>query len=400
MDVIVSYTAPSHVPRVALPLSKSIEARRCLLAAIRGHRQPIEVSPGDCADIAAIKCAVQAYAARAPRIDVGESGTALRFLTALTSATPAYCVELGGAGSISRRPVGPLVDALRAMGADISYAAAAGFPPLVINGRQLDATKADVATLAAAGSSQYLSALLLVAPLMHGTLPDPGPYIATMVSAPYLRLTQRMVSGEDSAEADWSGAAFFYLVSLLTGLSLRLTPPLPPFPSGKQGDAACAPLFAHLGVETRYQEHCTMIMAAPADAGLPRCLDMSATPDLVPAVAVAMAAIGAECRLTGIGHLRGKESDRLQSVTDALRRTGFSATADDNGIAIDGRRRKPVVMPRVDCCGDHRIAMAFAPCAALCHGGIVLRGAECVAKSFPEYFRQLEECGFSTKEML
>ena len=155
-------------------------------------------------------------------------------------------------------------------------------------------------------------------------------------------------------------------------------------------------------MQTRYEETATLLLPGAISAiEEPVTLDMSAIPDLVPAVAVAAAFAGRKMRLEGIAHLRVKESDRLVSLSAPLAAMGFDVAATDSALIINSSTH-PLLhssTPQlIDCHGDHRIAMAFAPCAAALEGGITLLGAECVAKSFPAYYRQLAALSFNTEK--
>lgn len=382
---------------VQLPLSKSIEARRCLLLAKQGEPLPHYDASQTCADIRAMTGALQAYTERRRRIEVGESGTALRFLTTLVAATEGFDTLLCGHGSLEHRPVADLVEVLTGMGADIHYAGREGFAPLLIHGRRLNASHADLQRLRGSNSSQFLSSLLLSASLMDGELPPLPDSISC--SASYIELTQRMLQGDMESEADWSAASYFYLVTLLTGRSLQLTPTLKPAGVSKQGDACAAACFRLLGVESRCTSAAWHLRAdLSAACALPEELDLRATPDLAPALAAVIAAGGRRCRLTGLRHLKVKESDRLLSIAAAIEALGFSAVPYADALWVDGTTRRHRPTPaRIDCCNDHRIAMAFAPCAALMP--VMLCGAECVEKSFPDFFQNLARCGYDIEQL-
>lgn len=407
---------------VTLPLSKSIEARRLLLSAVYVSSDLSDSSDSsDSEDIAVMRNAVSAYRLREPEIHLGSSGTALRFMTALCAATPGYQVTLHGTEQLKRRPLAPLLDVLRRMDADIICKEKEGYAPILINGRKLfgdlaasssnplSSLHSPLSTLYSllhAESTQYLSALVLTEHLFATPLPPFSPEECS-VSAPYLRLSIRMAQEQRSnykshSEPDWSAASYFYLAAMLTGRKVRIASPLLPPERSLQGDARCTEIFDSFGVQTRYEKDSTLLLPGQIPAiEEPVTLDMSAIPDLVPAVAVAAAFAGRKMRLEGIAHLRVKESDRLVSLSAPLAAMGFDVAATDSALIINSST-PPLLhssTPQlIDCHGDHRIAMAFAPCAAALEGGITLLGAECVAKSFPAYYRQLAALSFNTEK--
>lgn len=396
--MVVTYTPTAPCEgSVRLPLSKSIEARRLLCGAVAG-RLPEPGSEQECDDIRFLRSACQGYLRRDKELYLGSSGTALRFLTALCAATEGYEVTLRGSAQLARRPVKPLTDVLCAMGADIRFPVQDGFSPIIIRGMKLRGDKADVGMLLDSCSSQFLSALLLCSPLFAGALP-PVTADDCRVSAAYIALTQRMMTGDDAAERDWSAASAFYLVALLTQRPVVLTPALLPPSHSKQGDSRCAELFALMGVTTRYASGGTLLLPRASFRGADtECvLDMSGTPDLVPALAVAAAIRRKPLVMTGIGHLRIKESDRLSAVAAPLCSMGYEVEYTDCSMTITGNTpASPAATLCVDCHDDHRLAMAFAPCAALLPEGVRLSDCDCVGKSFPGFFQQLASAGYKT----
>lgn len=371
-----------------------MEARRLLLSAVRGCAIP---GPGsnDCDDISALRQALLSYRRREARIELHSSGTALRFMTALVAATPGYTAILDGSGQLRSRPMAPLVDQLLRMGATVTYLGKEGYAPLHIDGALLNGDRADIDSLLRSHSSQYLSSLILAGDLYATPLPHiSATDMATAPSAPYLRLTLRMVEQPDiMPETDWSAASYFYLTALVTGHTLHLTPALTDATVSFQGDSLCERLFAAAGVTTTHTGSGTILV--PGDeCSLPGSIDMNATPDLVPAAAMMATFLGHTLRITGISHLAVKESNRLITVAEAVRAVGGKAFSDNDSIIIYAGREQPQSIATVDCHSDHRIAMAAAPCAAFLPMGVALSGAGCVMKSFPDFFAQLEKSGF------
>lgn len=385
MDLHISYTPnDSYCPQVMLPPSKSIEARRMVLEAVRGTVPWID--PGACDDLKVLAQALRGYVYREHVLNVGLSGTALRFLTALCAATPGYRVRIVGEPGIERRPVGPLAGQLRRLGAEVSADSA----PIDIVGARIDGSRIDVEALLATNSSQYMSAMLLAQPLMSAPLPAfELPHTAPSWS--YIRMTNKMLAGDLAPEPDWSAASYFYLITLLTGVKTSFRPPLLKPGISKQGDALCFKFGSYLGVGTNFTRTRTMLMP---NGMVQETYEfrLGGTPDLVPTLAVATGFYGYGGVVRDIAHLSVKESNRLESITAALNAIGVEASHDDTSITMG--EREPRRLAVIDCCGDHRIAMAFAPCAAFLPEGVTLKGGECVSKSFPEYFGYLRKYGY------
>lgn len=387
---------------VSLPLSKSISARALIMEAL-GSSRPDEIA--QCADTKALS---EALSCKSGTVNIGPAGTAMRFLTAYYAATPGCSVILDGSERMRKRPISPLVDALRALGADIQYDDEEGFPPLRINGRQLTGGEIDIDS---SMSSQFISAILMVAPTMKQslTLQLKG----ESVSMPYIRMTVSMMCdrGIDAeierdtvfvrggsyrpchtpVEPDWSAAAFWYEIAAITAGWVTI--------SGMsendiQGDKALVEIFPRLGVLTEFTDEGAELSATP-DLYSRLDLDMTDTPDLVQALAVTACAIGIPFRLSGVANLRIKETDRLEALRQEFLKIGCIVEIErDNVIAWEGRRVPISEMPAIDTHNDHRMAMAFAPLSAFIPG-IIIRDAEVVEKSYPGFWDDMRSAGFT-----
>ncbi len=394
---------------VELPLSKSISNRALVLAALTPGA-PGPAGLANCTDTRALADALASGPAGA--VNIGGAGTAMRFLAAYYAATPGTDILLDGDERMRQRPIGQLVDALRACGADVEYAAAEGFPPLKIRGKRL---KGGRVTVDATVSSQFVSALLMVAPTMEEGLTldlDGEP-----VSLPYILLTLGMMEdrgatidrtpltisvepgsyfplNNDSAEGDWSAAAFFYEITALTAGWLTLKGLRA---DSRQGDRRAAEYFERLGVITAPSEDFdnTVDLQPTPDLFGRFDADLSDTPDLAPALVVTAAMLGIPFRVTGLQSLGIKECDRLLALVEELEKTGTTIErVRDFGLEWDGRRHPIAELPVFDARGDHRMAMALAPVAAYIPG-ITISGAETVAKSYPGYWDALRALGFT-----
>lgn len=397
---------------VQLPPSKSIGARTLIMDFIgSGVAGLSETSTlGDCDDIATLrKILSQGIPADGRTVDVGDSGTALRMLTALYAASEGCRCRLTGSDSLRKRPVGPLVDALRALGAEISYAVGEGRAPLEITGRRLAGGTVE---LDASLSSQFATALMLTAPLMGAPLTIK--YSTPAVSAPYVRLTAAMMSRRGVAaqadaegitagsgtysrsagniEPDWSAAAFWYEIAAVSAGWVTL-PGLRD--DSLQGDRAAVGLFERLGATTEFSDEGAEISASPEVFSSLEA-DVENTPDMVPALVVACCLIGVPFRLSGVATLRHKESDRLEALCEEMARIGCPLSIEnyDNVLSWDGRRMPVRELPVFDSHRDHRIAMALAA-ASVFLPGMVIRGADCASKSYPGFWADLAAAGFT-----
>lgn len=398
--------------RVRMPLSKSVANRALILSALTPGA-PRPALPG-CDDSRLLAEALDTLAAtpRGAQINLENDGTAMRFLTAYVAATEGMEATLTGSERMCGRPIGQLVTALRECGADISYLDSEGFPPLAIKGRRLNGGRV---TVDATVSSQFVSALLMVAPTMTDGLDielDGEP-----ASAPYIALTLNMMEhrgvvadraplsisvdrgayriAPDDAEGDWSAAAFFYELTAISAGWITLEGLNP---SSSQGDRAAAELFGRLGVITEPSEEVPGgIDLQPSPEVFGRLdADLIDTPDMAPSLVVACCTLGIPFRLVGLRNLAIKECNRLEALKEEMLRLGCAIEViRDFGLEWEGRRLPLHQLPVFDPRGDHRLAMALAPVAVLVPG-IVIRDAGCVAKSYPGYWDALRAIGFKT----
>lgn len=388
---------------VTLPLSKSISARALIMRRLAGCTDAYTVA--DCDDTRSL---TEALTRTSGEVNIGPAGTAMRFLTAYYAATEGCDIILDGNERMRRRPIRALVDALRELGADIEWTGEEGFAPLHIRGRRLKGGKL---TMDSSVSSQFVSAILMVAPTMQ------EPLTLTLdgetVSMPYIKMTVEMMrrAGIDAeisrdvitvapgryrpydepVERDWSAAAFWYEIAAITAGWVSL-PGL--CDKSLQGDAVTAALYPRLGVLTEFEDGTAELSATP-DLYSRLDLDMTDTPDLVQAMAVTACAIGVPFRFTGVATLRHKETDRLEALRRELLKIGCVAEIEnDNIISWEGRRVPLTEMPVIDTYGDHRMAMAFAPLSVFVPG-IIVRDAEVVGKSYPGFWDDMRQAGFT-----
>lgn len=422
---------------VALPPSKSILNRRFVLDALTPGPTPLaayelppvlaeaehpEDSRGasfgsnapDAADVVIMRDAVEALPFRegsgTVQLNCGASASALRFLIAYCAVNEGTTAILTGLPRLLERPVAPLVDALRSIGGEVEYLEKEGCAPLKIVGKKLDG---GVVGLDATLSSQFASALMMVAPTMTNGLRIN--FEGEVSSLPYIKMTAAMMrrrgielevaplyveipSGEYHAteeviEADWSAAAFWYEITALTAgwISLNLTE------DSIQGDARAREFFEQLGVLTEPSEdYPGMLSLSPSPEVFGRLdLDLTDYPDLAPALAVSACMLNVPFKFVGLKNLSIKESDRLQAIVDEMDKVGcIVEKIRDYGLEYEGKRHPIAAVPEFDPRGDHRLAMALAPVAAYIPG-IVLNNADCVDKSYPAYWDNLRSLGFT-----
>lgn len=417
---------------VTLPLSKSIALRAMTLSAVSealGNPPANFSALPDATDVAGLQAALDALKDCRNSVYIGEGGAPIRFFTALAASIEGVDIEVSASEGLMRRPMGILIDALRSLGADIQCLGREGYPPLRIKGNKL---LGGVLTIDPSMSSQYVSALMMAAPLWKNGLQLH--FSANPVSKPYIRMTERLMryfgcevssenltvsvaSGRCAApakveiESDWSAASYFYELALLRpGREVkirRLTPP----EESLQGDSRCAELFARAGVQTRYNPNgSAKLLRELSPTGndsdkralselselpeLPKLkeeeileADMNDTPDLVPALAVGLPLAGIPFRFRGVAHLKIKETDRLAALIAEMRKLGYELTSDGETLAWEGKCCEPQEEPEIETYADHRMAMAFAP-AALLFPGLKIPDPAVVAKSFPNFFQE------------
>lgn len=431
-------------PLVVLPASKSISNRALIINALSGAG----VVPGNVSDCDDTRVMVRALAGlnssgeaqhstgcgqettagcvhNAPAgtdvVDIMAAGTAMRFLTAFFSVTDGERI-LTGTERMRHRPIAILVDALRQLGADISYEGEEGFPPLRIRGRKLSGGEV---SLAGNVSSQYISAMLMIGPVMKDglTLTLTG----GVVSRPYIDMTlgiMRTFGAKASFEGnvikveptgykavpyyienDWSASSYWYEMVALTPDSTVCLPGL--FGESLQGDQGVKDIFAKLGVQTVFEtseggaedaDQSSGGSCATTDAR--QCvrlmhtgerverldIDMLRVPDLAQTVVVTCAMLGVPFRITGLQSLKIKETDRIAALRTELGKLGYAIGEENDSVLFwDGERSEKAEDASIDTYEDHRMAMSFAPCCQTL-GEVVINNPEVVSKSYPGFW--------------
>ncbi|MEL7598585.1 MAG: 3-phosphoshikimate 1-carboxyvinyltransferase [Proteiniphilum sp.] len=392
---------------VQLPASKSMSNRALILNALSLSTYNIR-NLSDCEDTRVI---IDAFNSDFNVFDVKGAGTAMRFLTAFLAGMEGEWI-IKGSKRMHERPIHPLVETLTALGAEIEYLEKEGFPPLRIKGRKL---KGGEVYLSGNISSQFISALLMVAPLMENGLIM---HIEKkIVSKPYIDLTMAMMAqcgvvvkwaGNDilikpqqyqaielAVETDWSAASYWYeLVALTPGAQVTL---LGLHKKSLQGDANVANLFSDLGVTTEFVEEGAVIRHTKRKARK-FFHDFVNEPDLAQTFAATCCFMGVPFLFSGIQSLKIKETDRVQALINELKKLGFILKETEIGmLEWDGERCTPVKEPAIDTYDDHRMAMSFAP-GAMVFRTLNINNPEVVTKSYPNFWDDLKRAGFNIEE--
>ena len=341
-------------------------------------------------------------------VDIHHAGTAMRFLTAFFSVKPNSKVVLTGSSRMQDRPIELLVEALRSLGAEIEYVNKKGFPPLKITGKKIDVSQV---ALPADISSQYISALMLIAPsLKNGLEID---LIGETTSIPYIKMTQTLldnlgfktffnnnkikISPADkitlnqwTVESDWSSASYFYSVVAIANKSEITLESY--YSESLQGDSDLVQIYKKIGVTTVFNNGSITLSKTPNFA-LPEVLDLDLrnTPDLAQTIAVSCFGLGVDCNLTGLHTLKIKETDRLEALKVELEKLGaiISITYDSLELRFSGVINQNI---SIDTYNDHRMAMAFAPLGIKVP--IVINNSEVVSKSYPGFWEDFKSIDF------
>lgn len=341
--------------------------------------------------------------------DVGDAGTTMRFLTAYVATTGKDKI-LTGTARMQERPVKLLVEALRSLGAEITYQKNEGYPPIHIKGIKDQLT--NKLSIRGDVSSQYISALLMVAPALPQGLELQ--LTGTINSRPYIDMTlellklfgikaaqkddvisitrQQFIPSSYTVESDWSGASYWFSMASLAEEAEITLKGLKK--NSFQGDSKIVGLMEKLGVKTTFIEGGLTLSKTPhADE---TAIDFATCPDLAQTIAVICAAKGIKCKMTGLQTLRIKETDRIAALQNELRKIGsdLEETVYDQEWNLIPSTDNSWTKSKVtfETYEDHRMAMAFAPLATL--ASIIIKEPEVVAKSYPRYWENLQEAGF------
>ena len=355
-------------------------------------------------------------------VEVHHAGTAMRFLTAFFAIQENREVVLTGSSRMKERPIKILVDALRQLGAEITYELNEGFPPIRIIGKKLIQNKV---SLYADVSSQYISALLLIAPKLENGIELT--LIGEITSIPYIKMTLSLLNeiGVETSfvgnlisvkplvtpsissraqsrdegpnpkslivESDWSSASYYYSIVALSEIETSIT--LSSYKKNSlQGDSVLVEIYKKLGVETKYNSDNSISISKSFNIQ-PKTinLNLNNAPDIAQTIAVTCFGLGLDCHLEGLQTLKIKETDRLEALKNELEKLGAKVSTTDESLTLvsTGILRSNI---KIKTYQDHRMAMAFAPLAVKTE--IVIEDAAVVSKSYPDFWNDLKKIGF------
>ena len=404
MNVILQRSSIAKKSSVKITGSKSESNRLLLLQSLFSNLNIENISNSDDSVLMS-----RALNSDSNLVDIHHAGTAMRFLTAFFSIQEGREVVLTGSQRMQERPIKILVDALRDLGAEITYETNEGYPPIRIKGKKLTKNKVE---LAANVSSQYISALLLIAPrLEHGLKLILNGQIT---SVPYIKMTlslleevgvktnfegnmitifptEKVESKSLVVESDWSSASYFYSIVALSDIGTEIT--LSAYKENSlQGDSVLATIYKDMGVETKFCDN-KITLSKKAHCKLPIVnYNLTNAPDIAQTIAVTCIGLGIGCHLTGLHTLKIKETDRLVALKTEIEKFGTSVIITDKTLTI--HEVKPYNSNIfVDTYHDHRMAMAFAPLAL--RVGFTINEANVVSKSYPDFWKDLQSIGFS-----
>lgn len=401
---------------IQLPASKSISNRALIIYALSGGRNLPE-NLSDCDDTEVI---IEALRYMPDEINIKAAGTAMRFMTAYLSVMRGTHI-ITGTDRMKHRPIAILVDALRRLGANIEYVGEEGYPPLKITGKKLAGGLLEIPGNV---SSQYISALLMIGPMLKDglTLQLTG----EIISRPYIDLTLWMM-GEFGAEAkwsstdtitvahkpykgrnyfiesDWSGASYWYEMVALSkdrNAEVRLTGLMD---GSMQGDSTSRYIFSLLGVKTTFETQTKgvpqMVTLKKNGRGVTKLeYDFVNAPDLAQTFVVTCAALDIPFHFKGLATLKIKETDRIEALKREMAKLGYVIhDANDSELYWDGERCEPQLEQGIDTYEDHRMALAFAP-FAMKQEGLIINNPQVVTKSYPKFWEDLKSTGFEIIE--
>ncbi len=398
----LSHQSGSVFGKIQVTGSKSESNRMLLLQSLFPQIELTNLSNSD--DTVSMKSGLQSEDAL---VDIGHAGTTMRFLTAYFSIIENQEKTLTGSQRMQERPIVILVDALRQLGADINYLKNEGYPPLLIKGKKLSANEV---CLSADISSQYITALMLIAPRLTGGLRLH--LHGKITSVPYIKMTQSLLhdigievsfSGQTievspkidiaathpCCESDWSSASYYFgIAALAKEADIRL---LTYKKNSLQGDRVLMNIYEQLGVQSSIENN-TLHLQKQVLQSTSIQLDLSNAPDIAQTIVVSCYGLGIACDIKGLHTLKIKETDRLVALQNELTKLGATIDITDHSLHLHKRNNpiRPNVL--IETYRDHRMAMAFAPLALLVP--IRIQDANVVTKSYPGFWKDLEMNGF------
>ena len=388
--------------------SKSETNRLLLLQALFSNIKIENLSNSDDAQVMAAGLKISKG-----EVDIHHAGTAMRFLTSYFASQPGKEVVLTGSKRMQERPIKVLVNALRNLGAEISYEKSEGYPPIKIVGKHLQESKV---SLPANISSQYISSLLLTAPSLKNGLELE--LIGKITSVPYIKMTlallqeigistqfegniikvfpkEKVDNADLVVESDWSAASYFYSIVALSEVGSQIK--LSAYKKNSlQGDSVLSEIYEHFGIETLFSGNSILLTKKNNQKPETLNLELSNAPDIAQTIAVTCLGLGVGCHLTGLHTLPIKETDRLAAMKTELEKLGGNVSITDESLTLMPCE-KLILNSSIDTYNDHRMAMAFAPIALKV--GLFINDAGVVSKSYPDFWKDMKMVGMQVQEI-
>ena len=402
MDLKISHNSKKCIGELKISGSKSETNRLLILKALFSEFEIKNISNSDDS-----KILEKALKSKEKIIDIHHAGTAMRFLTAYFSQLEGREVILTGSKRMQQRPIKILVDSLISLGADIYYENKNGYPPLRIKGKKF---KGGSIKLPAGISSQYVSALLLIAPVLENGIelillgkPTSLPYIEmtlfllknfgvkTYFDGKKIKINPNIQfkKAKQTVESDWSSASYFYsIVALSKNAEIKLSS----YKSKSlQGDSVLKNIYENLGVKSIFKDNCLLLKKE--EINFPNCIDLnlSKAPDIAQTIAVTCYGLGIGCNLEGLHTLKIKETDRLVALERELKKLGATIKITESSLILSpGNNFKQNCS--ISTYNDHRMAMSFAPLSLKVP--LQIKDYKVVSKSYPNFWKDLVKLNF------
>ncbi len=409
MDILLNVLEDSSINEEIIISGSKSESNRLL---ILQNLFP-EVSLGNLSDSDDSVHLQNALSSEDEVINIGHAGTAMRFLTSYFAINEGREIILTGSERMQNRPIEVLVNALKDLGAKISYEDKIGYPPIRIKGAKIEKNKVQINGNV---SSQYISSLLLIASKLENGLEIE--LLGEVTSVPYIKMTLSLLNeiGIETifnenvikvspnnlikkqtlvVESDWSSASYFYSIIALAKIGSEIKLSAYKFES-LQGDSCLADIYTHFGVETTFGQNFIILKKLRETSSKTLSLDLNNAPDIAQTIVVTCFAEGIKCNLQGLHTLKIKETDRLEALEKELTKLGAIISITNNSLYLEKSLRinKNISIKTYE---DHRMAMAFTPLSL--RVPIIILNAEVVTKSYQQFWSHMKKIGVILKEL-
>lgn len=417
MNLLLQTSQSDLQAQIAITGSKSETNRLLLLQALFPNITLDNTSNSDDSEVMqkALLSNTQNSKLNTQLIDIHHAGTAMRFLTAYFAVSEGREVVLTGSQRMTERPIKVLVEALEQLGAQITYEKETGYPPIRIKGQKITAHKVSIP---ANVSSQYISALLLVAPKLENGIELT--LVGEITSVPYIKMTLALLNDLEiqtsfignvirvhpkkevaakvmNVESDWSSASYFYsLAALAKTATISLTSYKQ---ASLQGDSALVEIYKQMGVTSHFERNKLTLTKQEDFVYTDLNLELNNTPDIAQTIVVTCLGLGIGCHLTGLHTLKIKETDRLEALRIEMTKLGANISVTNDSLTLEPSSNDVIARNEtISTYNDHRMAMAFAPLALKVP--IIIENAEVVSKSYPDFWEDMKKLHFNVSEIL